>query len=155
MFKVQTKEDISSVAWLTPENRQMPQREKGVSLIARMEVNPAVGIQERLALASARGMSMDDAVGPAVGVLTATYGTSTISCVYDFDIPEEVEQCVVEGRIELWGLNVRPPCCSLARTLTWFACTLSFCMFSADVCSVCEPGMVLRCWSRRETPQLK
>lgn len=41
----------------------------------------------------ARGeLSMEEAVGPAVGCLMATFGTNMISsCIFDFDDPEELE----------------------------------------------------------------
>lgn len=110
VFKATTKEDFKDVVKLLPENTPLPASNKMTYLIARLELHPAVSIQERLALVNEQGVPMADAVGPAVGCLMATFGTNMISsCIFDFDDPEDLEEFAVEERIELWGLQVRPP----------------------------------------------
>jgi hypothetical protein len=53
--------------------------------------------------------TMNSAVGPAVGCLMATFGTSLITdCIFDFDDPEQLQTVGMEQRLELWGLQV---CC--------------------------------------------
>ena len=107
MFKATTKEDFKDVVKLLPENTPLPASNKMTYLIARLELHPAVSIQERLALVNEQGAPMADAVGPAVGCLMATFGTNMISsCIFDFDDPEDLEEFAVEERIELWGLQV-------------------------------------------------
>lgn len=50
---------------------------------------------------------MSSAVGPAVGCLMATFGTSLITnCIFDFEDPEEVASYSQQQRLELWGLQV-------------------------------------------------
>lgn len=49
-----------------------------------------------------------DAVGPAVGCLMATFGTSLITdCIFDFEDPEQLQDTQLQQRLELWGLQVR------------------------------------------------
>lgn len=51
--------------------------------------------------------TLGEAVGPAVGCLMATMGTSLITdCIFDFEDPEELEGAGQEQRLELWGLQV-------------------------------------------------
>lgn len=50
---------------------------------------------------------MNCAVGPAVGCLMATFGTSLITdCIFDFDDPEQLQDVGLDQRLELWGLQV-------------------------------------------------
>jgi hypothetical protein len=50
---------------------------------------------------------MNSAVGPAVGCLMATFGTSLITdCIFDFDDPVQLQDVGLEQRLELWGLQV-------------------------------------------------
>lgn len=54
---------------------------------------------------------MNTAVGPAVGCLMATFGTSLITdCIFDFDDPEQLQDVGMEQRLELWGLQVSCKC---------------------------------------------
>jgi hypothetical protein len=107
VFKATTKEDFKDVVKLLPENTPLPASNKMTYLIARLELNPAANIDERIAAVNNGRSTMGDAVGPAVGCLMATFGTNMISsCIFDFDDPEELEEFAVEERIELWGLQV-------------------------------------------------
>jgi hypothetical protein len=111
VFKATTKEDFKDVVKLLPENTPLPASNKMTYLIARLELNPSASIVERIQSVNSGRAMMADAVGPAVGCLMATFGTNMISsCIFDFDDPEELEEFAVEERIELWGLQVRPPC---------------------------------------------
>jgi hypothetical protein len=52
--------------------------------------------------------TMAAAVGPAVGCLMATFGTSLIrDCIFAFDEPQELAAVETGQRLELWGLQVR------------------------------------------------
>jgi kinesin family protein 4/21/27 len=51
--------------------------------------------------------SITSAVGPAVGCLMATFGTSLITdCIFDFEDPEQLAGVGLQQRLELWGLQV-------------------------------------------------
>jgi hypothetical protein len=51
--------------------------------------------------------SISAAVGPAVGCLMATFGTSLITdCIFDFEDPEQLADVGLQQRLELWGLQV-------------------------------------------------
>jgi kinesin family protein 4/21/27 len=51
--------------------------------------------------------SISAAVGPAVGCLMATFGTSLITdCIFDFEDPEQLAEVGLQQRLELWGLQV-------------------------------------------------
>jgi hypothetical protein len=73
---------------------------------------------ERVAAGSS---TMNSAVGPAVGCLMATFGTSLITdCIFDFDDPEQLQDIGMEQRLELWGLQVschtkNATCCKVLR----------------------------------------
>jgi hypothetical protein len=68
------------------------------------------GLSAALSRVAAGEASMNDAVGPAVGCLMATIGTSLITdCIFDFEDPEELEGAGLEQRLELWGLQVGGP----------------------------------------------
>lgn len=60
------------------------------------------------------------AVGPSVGCLMATFGTSLITdCIFDFEDPEQLQDCELQQRLELWGLQVRNHralSCNIIRT---------------------------------------
>lgn len=52
-------------------------------------------------------VSIAAAVGPAVGCLMATFGTSLITdCIFDFEDPEQLAGVGLQQRLELWGLQV-------------------------------------------------
>lgn len=56
--------------------------------------------------------SINTAVGPAVGCLMATFGTSLITdCIFDFDDPEQLQGVGMKQRLELWGLQVNQHLC--------------------------------------------
>jgi kinesin family protein 4/21/27 len=72
-------------------------------------------LSESLEAVAAGSSSMNAAVGPAVGCLMATFGTSLITdCIFDFDDPEQLQEVGLEQRLELWGLQVRRAglCCA-------------------------------------------
>lgn len=128
VFKATTKEDFKDVVKLLPENTPLPASNKMTYLIARLELHPAVSIQERLSLVNEQGVPMADAVGPAVGCLMATFGTNMISsCIFDFDDPEDLEEFAVEERIELWGLQVLTAS-AVAATVMLHNCLCRFCL---------------------------
>ncbi|GFH28695.1 kinesin-like protein, partial [Haematococcus lacustris] len=116
-FKAVSKEDFKDVIGLLPENTPLPASDKMTYLLARLEVNSQRDLPAALQRVGAGQMSMNEAVGPAVGCLMATFGTNMISsCIFVFEDPDDLRQVLydVEERIELWGLqiphnSVRPP----------------------------------------------
>ena len=51
---------------------------------------------------------MKNTVGPAVGCLMATFGTTLIpSTIFEFEDPPELMDVPASQRLELWGLQVR------------------------------------------------
>lgn len=109
VFKAATKEDFKDVIGLLPENTPLPASDKMTYLLARLEVGQQGGRDLAAALLQvATGeATMNDAVGPAVGCLMATFGTNMIaSCIFDFEDPDELRFYSVDERIELWGLQV-------------------------------------------------
>lgn len=77
-----------------------------------LQVHPYSNDQLAAAIGSvAAGVcGIGDAIGPAVGCLMATFGTSLITdCIFDFEDPEQLQNTPMQQRLELWGLQVS--CC--------------------------------------------
>jgi hypothetical protein len=109
VFMATTAEDFRDVVGLLPANSALPASDKMSYLLGRLEVNcggPG-GLARALARVVQGEATMGEAVGPAVGCLMATIGTSLITdCIFDFEDPEELEGAGQEQRLELWGLQV-------------------------------------------------
>jgi len=57
-----------------------------------LQVNPNTNLNETLQQVVKGETTMNEAVGPAVGCLMATFGTNMISsCIFDFDDPEDLK----------------------------------------------------------------
>lgn len=108
VFKATMKEDFQDVIGLLPENTPLPASDKMTYLLARLENSAAArDIQACLTRVGAGEATMNDAVGPAVGCLMATFGTNMISsCIFEFEDPADLKYFSVEERIELWGLQI-------------------------------------------------
>mmetsp|Transcript_2102 Transcript_2102/g.5351 ORF Transcript_2102/g.5351 Transcript_2102/m.5351 type:complete len:931 (+) Transcript_2102:94-2886(+) len=124
VYKAISKEDFQDVIGLLPENTPLPASEKMTYLLARLELNPNKDLNATLQRVVNRETTMNEAVGPAVGCLMATFGTNMISsCIFDFEDPEDLKYYDVEERIELWGLQIphtsaRPPLEAVAAAET-------------------------------------
>lgn len=107
VFKATTKEDFKDVIGLLPENTPLPASDKMTYLLARLEVHNSKDIEASLLKVAANELTMNEAVGPAVGCLMATFGTNMISsCIFEFEDPVDLELFTVDERIELWGLQI-------------------------------------------------
>lgn len=79
------------------------------SWLCVLQVQPYTSQQlcEALDAVAAGTVSISTAVGPAVGCLMATFGTSLITdCIFDFEDPEQLTEVGLQQRLELWGLQV-------------------------------------------------
>eukprot|EP00879_Flechtneria_rotunda_P021695 GHRR01022875.1.p1 GENE.GHRR01022875.1~~GHRR01022875.1.p1 ORF type:complete len:1033 (+),score=433.02 GHRR01022875.1:114-3212(+) len=109
VFRAVSPEDFADVAGLLPSNTALPAADKMTYLVARLEIRPYTGdeLSAALDIVAAGTMSLNAAVGPAVGCLMATFGTSLINdCIYDFETPEQLAETVLNQRLELWGLQI-------------------------------------------------
>ncbi|WIA34627.1 hypothetical protein OEZ86_012944 [Tetradesmus obliquus] len=109
VFRAVSTEDFADVASLLPPNTALPAADKMTYLLARLEVQNYSSEQLCAALdAVASGaVSIAAAVGPAVGCLMATFGTSLITdCIFDFEDPEQLAGVGLQQRLELWGLQI-------------------------------------------------
>lgn len=90
---------------LLPANTPLPASDRMTYLLARLETQTSLSLDEAISRVSAGKSNMNTEIGPAVGCLMATYGTNMInSCIFDFEDP--VDLLGVDERIELWGLQI-------------------------------------------------
>ena len=132
VFMATTAEDYDDVAGLRPADGALPAGDTMCYLLARLEAPRASvtgggssgsggsgsaplaapgALAAALARVAAGAAAARDAVGPAVGCLMATMGTSLISdCIFDFEDPPELAAAGgaagAERRLELWGLQI-------------------------------------------------
>ncbi|KAF6261928.1 P-loop containing nucleoside triphosphate hydrolase protein [Scenedesmus sp. NREL 46B-D3] len=109
VFRAVSAEDFADVASLLPPNTALPAADKMTYLLARLEVRSYTSEQLCSALdaVACGAASIGGVVGPAVGCLMATFGTSLITdCIFDFEDPEQLAEVGLQQRLELWGLQL-------------------------------------------------